>query len=62
MLVKVIRPTASKLNQTQIDFARGQSRFNPLPLEVITAYWLTQVDEGNKKALSLVWVEDEARA
>jgi hypothetical protein len=34
----------------------------PFPPEVISAYWLTQVGEGNKKALSLVWVEDEARA
>ena len=34
---------------------RGQSRFNALPLEVVTAYWLTQAGEGNKQALSLVW-------
>ena len=33
----------------------GQSRFNALPLEVITAYWLSQAGEGNKQALSLVW-------
>lgn len=34
---------------------RGQSRFNSLPLEVITAYWLSQAGEGNKQALGLVW-------
>lgn len=34
---------------------RGQSRFNALPLEVVTAYWLSQAGEGNKQALSLVW-------
>jgi len=34
---------------------RGQGRFNALPLEVVTAYWLTQAGEGNKQALSLVW-------
>jgi hypothetical protein len=34
---------------------RGQSRFNALPLEVVTAYWLSQAGEGNKQALTLVW-------
>ena len=34
---------------------RGRGRFNALPLEVVTAYWLTQLSEGNKQALSLVW-------
>ncbi len=34
---------------------RGQSRFNALPLEVVTAYWFHQASQGNKKALSLVW-------
>jgi len=37
------------------DQLRGQSRFNALPLEVVTAYWLSQAGEGNKQALSLVW-------
>jgi hypothetical protein len=35
--------------------ARGRGRFNALPLEVVAAYWLTQLSEGNKQALSLVW-------
>lgn len=34
---------------------RGQSRFNALPLEVVTAYWLNQAIQGNQQALSLVW-------
>jgi hypothetical protein len=34
---------------------RGQGRFNALPLEVVTAYWLSLAGEGNKQALSLVW-------
>ncbi|NEP56577.1 MAG: hypothetical protein F6K31_06075 [Symploca sp. SIO2G7] len=34
---------------------RGQSRFNALPLEVVTAYWFTQASQRNKQALSLVW-------
>ena len=34
---------------------RGQSRFNALPLEVVTAYWFNQAAQGNKEALALVW-------
>ena len=34
---------------------RGQSRFNALPLEVVTAYWFNQATPGNKQAMSLVW-------
>ncbi len=34
---------------------RGQSRFNALPLEVVTAYWFTQASQGNKQAFTLVW-------
>ncbi len=34
---------------------RGQSRFNALPLEVVTAYWLNQATQGNQQALALVW-------
>lgn len=33
---------------------RGQSRFNALPLEVATAYWINQCFQGNKQALALV--------
>ena len=33
----------------------GQTRFNALPLDVVTAYWLYQSSQGNKQALSLVW-------
>ncbi len=32
---------------------RGQSRIRPLPLEVVSAYWLWQSHRGNKQALSL---------
>lgn len=41
--------------ESSSDRLRGQSRFNALPLEVVTAYWLSQAGEGNKQALSLVW-------
>ncbi len=34
---------------------RGQSRFNALPLEVVTAYWFHQSNQGNQQALTLVW-------
>jgi hypothetical protein len=33
---------------------RGQGRFNALPLEVATAYWINQCFQGNKQALALV--------
>lgn len=32
---------------------RGQSRFNALPLEVVSTYWLWQSHRENKKALAL---------
>lgn len=34
---------------------RGQTRINALPLEVVTAYWLTRAYKGNKKAFILSW-------
>lgn len=34
---------------------RGQTRINALPLEVVTAYWLTRAYKGNKKAFVLSW-------
>lgn len=34
---------------------RGQTRFNALPLDVVTAYWLYQSTQGNQQALALVW-------
>ncbi len=32
---------------------RGQSRINALPLEVISAYWFTQAQQKNEKAIAL---------
>ncbi|NET34443.1 MAG: hypothetical protein F6K19_20865 [Cyanothece sp. SIO1E1] len=32
----------------------GQSRFNALPLEIVTAYWVSQCFQGNRQALALV--------
>ena len=32
----------------------GQTRFNALPLDVVTAYWLYQSSQSNKQALDLV--------
>ena len=34
--------------------SRGGTRFNALPLEVITAYWVHQSTQGNKQATALV--------
>lgn len=33
--------------------ARGESRMNALPLEVVSAYWLYRAYRGNKRAMSL---------
>jgi hypothetical protein len=33
---------------------RGQSRFNALPLDVVTAYWVNECFKGNRLALALV--------
>lgn len=37
------------------DQARGQTRINAIPIEVVTAYWFTQASRGDKQALTLVW-------
>lgn len=34
--------------------ARGQTRINALPLEVVTAFWVWQCFRGNKQAIALV--------
>lgn len=34
---------------------RGQTRINALPLEVVSAYWLTRAIRGNRKAFLLSW-------
>ncbi|MGB0560184.1 MAG: hypothetical protein ACPGVO_00055 [Spirulinaceae cyanobacterium] len=33
---------------------RGQTRFNALPLNVVTAYWVWECSKGNKEAMALV--------
>jgi hypothetical protein len=35
--------------------ARGGTRINALPLPVITAFWYSEANKGNKVAQSLVW-------
>ncbi|HEY9629081.1 MAG TPA: hypothetical protein V6C84_17400 [Coleofasciculaceae cyanobacterium] len=34
---------------------RGQSRFNALPLTVVTAFWFNQATQGNQQAIALTW-------
>ncbi|BAU14290.1 hypothetical protein LEP3755_48360 [Leptolyngbya sp. NIES-3755] len=34
---------------------RGQTRINALPIQVVTAYWLTRAFKGNKKAFVMSW-------
>jgi len=48
--------TARKNEQVEIEpegQARGGSRIDALPLEVVSAYWLWQAYRGNKQALTL---------
>ncbi len=48
--------TDRKIEKIEIESteqARGQSRINALPLEVVGVYWLWQSHRGNKKALAL---------
>ena len=45
-------PDSIEIDATQ---SRGQGRFNALPLNVVTAYWMQQSFQGNKQAQSLVW-------
>jgi len=34
---------------------RGQTRINALPLSVVSAYWFTKANKGNKAAVILCW-------
>jgi hypothetical protein len=52
LLGKGYTPDTIEVNSTQL---RGQTRINALPLDVVTAYWLSQAAQGNKQALALVW-------
>lgn len=47
--------TPDRLEIDSEEQSRGQSRFNALPLEVVTAYWFHQANQGNQQALTLVW-------
>ena len=37
------------------DQGRGQTRFNALPLDVVSAYWLWESSKGNPQALALCY-------
>ncbi len=47
--------TPDSIEVESLSDKRGQTRFNALPLDVVTAYWLYQSSQGNQKALALVW-------
>ncbi|MEM8806867.1 MAG: hypothetical protein AAGF01_12640 [Cyanobacteria bacterium P01_G01_bin.38] len=52
LLGKGYTPDSIEVESTQGQ--RGGTRFNALPLEVVTAYWVSQCSQGNKQALALV--------
>lgn len=37
------------------DQSRGQTRFNALPLDVVSAYWLWEASKGNQRSLTLCY-------
>lgn len=37
------------------DQVRGQARFNALPLDVVSAYWLWEASNGNQQAIALCY-------
>lgn len=52
LLGKGYTPDSVEIESEQV---RGQSRFNALALDVVTAYWFYQATQGNETAISLVW-------
>lgn len=46
--------TPDTIEAEGIQGKRGSIRFNALPLEVVSAYWVYECSKGNKQALSLV--------
>ncbi|MEM7771614.1 MAG: hypothetical protein AAF327_14040 [Cyanobacteria bacterium P01_A01_bin.37] len=46
-------PATSQIEIDSSEQVRGQTRFNALPLDVVSAYWQWQSHRGNKAALSL---------
>jgi hypothetical protein len=46
-------PANSEEIEADPDQATGSSRINPLPLEVVSVYWLWQASRGNKAAIPL---------
>ena len=53
LLGKAYTPDTIEVDSS--DQARGQTRINAIPIEVVTAYWFTQASKGGKQALTLVW-------
>lgn len=37
------------------DQSKGQARFNALPLDVVSAYWLWEASKGNQQAITLCY-------
>lgn len=47
--------TPDTIEVESADQVRGQTRFNALPLDVVSAYWLWEASKGNQQAIALCY-------
>ena len=56
--IKALRGEGYTPDTIEVDPAeqvRGQARFNALPLDVVSAYWLWEASRGNQQAITLCY-------
>jgi hypothetical protein len=56
--IKALRGEGYTPDSIEVDSpeqGRGQTRFNALPLDVISAYWLWEASKGNQQAIALCY-------
>lgn len=57
-VIKALRGEGYTPDTIEVDSAdqvRGQARFNALPLDVVSAYWLWEAFKGNQQAIGLCY-------
>jgi len=56
--IKALRGEGYTPDSIEVDApeqGRGQARFNALPLDVVSAYWLWEASKGNQQAIALCY-------
>jgi hypothetical protein len=56
--IKALRGKGYTPDSIEVDASeqgRGQARFNALPLDVVSAYWLWEASKGNQQAIALCY-------